>query len=693
MKKGLALMLLIALILNLCACGTKNGNEIQSDKSTSNKPEEYWQVKITQLYPLGAKGQVEAMAICEKYIFVVGQENQRFSLVRVPYHDSNGKTEFETPQQMETPDTSLSAKVVGASANEEKLAVLVEVPTNEEMDNFIYEVWLYNMDGTFDKCISLDNPFGDTPFNILVLPNNTFGITSNEVFLAYSFDGGQAISISLPRNNFLPAVLVDDMVVLQSTYEDNENATPYCVDFVSGTLLPVDNAKIDGVNISTCKSMIADAIMNNGAKIISVDKSFSCEELFDWYDLTGDYGCKYSYVFQLNESGILALNANTMILEYIDAKYARDTRETIKIAVYGHSQDSVDQLSRKLDKVKPEYRLELLCYGNDERGLTQMVSDLSSNNPPDLIISEGYLINNALGFVDLYTLIDEDPELCRDDFLPVVLKGLERGGELPQIWTSFGLFSAIAKGQLAYGPTPLKLSECQAFLDEQGYTDPLFDEYITRENLLSLLADNIIHTAWNKENNSCNLESQEIRNLIDLCLARPVEYDFSSTEPMLASEVLSWRDISLEYLSYMEHEEIAYRFFLGDGDGLSQIAAYYNSCYMIPEKCQDIEKSWSFLRELLMADYQLQMCANGFSGFPSNLKAFDEVVNAFLPDGGRDGLISAIEGAAFSGYEMVQMRNIFVEKLKPYIYGNSSYEAALKNAQSSINIFFSEHMP
>ena len=65
--------------------------------------------------------------------------------------------------------------------------------------------------------------------------------------------------------------------------------------------------------------------------------------------------------------------------------------------------------------------------------------------------------------------------------------------------------------------------------------------------------------------------------------------------------------ISLEYLSYMENEEIAYRFFLDEGNELSQIAAYYNSCYMIPEKCHDIEKSWSFLRELLKADYQLQI--------------------------------------------------------------------------------------
>lgn len=214
------------------------------------------------------------------------------------------------------------------------------------------------------------------------------------------------------------------------------------------------------------------------------------------------------------------------------------------------------------------------------------------------------------------------------------------------------------------------------YQDMQKYNRRIFEEK------QSALKDNLSYAEPSFILSDYGLEAETIAvlNIPALDLSMPV-YLGANEENMAAGA------------AHMEHEEIAYRFFSGDGDGLSQIAAYYNGCYMIPEKCQDIEKSWSFLRELLMADYQLQMCANGFSGFPSNAKAFDEVVNAFLPDGGRDGLISAIEGAAFSGYEMVQMRNIFVEKLKPYIYGNSSYEAALKNAQSSINIFFSEHMP
>ena len=691
MKKNLALALLFVLIFNLCACRFEAKNEIQDEIVTGDKPEEYWQVQITNQYPLGAKGQVEAVAICDNFLFAVGNENQRFSLVRFSYNKANVGIVFGTPQQMKVPTTAIKAKVLDANANNEKLAVLVGLPSNENKDSFTYQVWLYNTDGTFESEISIDYPLDQLPFSILVLPNGQLGITSDSTFSVYNYTGEHVLSLSLPENDFLSAMLVDDTVVLQSTSMESGNLTLSYVDFEKAALIPVENIDGYGVNKSICRSQVADAIINNGSKIMSIDETFSSRELFDWYSITGDYGHRYSYVIQLSESDLLTLNTESQELKYINTKYAKDTREALTIAVYGHAQDMEDQLIREFNKVPSKYRVQVECYGNDEEGMTRLISDLSGNNVPDLIVSEGYLVNNALGFVDIYTLIDNDPELSREDFLPIILNGLERDGELPQIWTTFGLFSAVAKGPLAYGPEPLKLADCQAFLDAQGYTNPLFDEYITRENLLSLLADNIIHNAWDRSSNSCNLKTEEIKRLIDLCCERPKEFDFTSGEPMIPSEVLSWRDVSMEYLSYMENENIAYRLFAGDGDNLAQIAAYFNSCYMIPEKCQNVEKSWSFLRELLKKDYQIQMTANGFSGFPTNAKAFDEIVRAFLPDGGYDDLISAIEGAAFSGYDMVQMRNIFVEKLSPYVYGRTGYETALNNAQNSINIFFAEH--
>lgn len=690
MKKALALALFFSLLMSLCSCSSKSESSQQIQTDTPTEPEKYWQAGMENLYPMGAKGQVEAMAVCNDCIFVAGRENNLLSLVRMEYAYQNNQPEFGHPQLMPLPEKPVKVQILGLSCNQEKVYILLGFPQEDGSPYLTYQVWIFATEGSLEKRLTVDFPAEDFPLDVLALSNGHFCITGSLNYTEFDSDGGTIMSLQSSGDDFLTAMLIGENVIIQSANLQTGASKLNLVDRKAQTLIPIENTEEFGRAVSLCQGQGSTALINNGAYLLTIDENYKGYALLDWYQTTGDYGYNYSHICQLNSNCFLLIQKDTGELNCLNMQYIEDERMALRVGLYGHAADVEDQIHRALSGLSPHYRVDLVSYGNDDAGMTRLISDLNGDNAPELIISEGYLINPSAGFADLYPFIDNDAELSRDSFLPFILQGLERDGKLPQIWGCFGLYSAIATGTLAHAPEPLKLVDSQDFLDSVGYSESLFDEYFTREILLSCLADSLIFSAWDAESERYNLEKDNIRALIELCASLPKEYDFNRTEPPITSHVLAWRDITLEYLSYLENEKLAFQFFTDTENNLAQIAAYYNSCYMIPENCQDKEKVWNFLRELLTAEYQMEVCANGYHGFPTNAQAYDTIVNAYLSEQLAQELRSIMENASFSGYETFQAKTIFKEGLLPYLYGDAKIDEAISSTQSRINIFTAE---
>lgn len=221
----------------------------------------------------------------------------------------------------------------------------------------------------------------------------------------------------------------------------------------------------------------------------------------------------------------------------------------------------LDDISRKLTLYNSEYKVEAISYGDDDAGLKALLADVSAQDRLDIVISEGYQLDPTSGFADLYPFIDGDKELSRDDFIPFILKGLERNGELKQIWGSFSMGTFMATGPLALGPHPLKLADCQSWLDSTDYDGLLFDPWITRETLLSFLADDLLAESFNTETSRYVLNTSKIHELAALCLDRPAEFDFTdaAAADSQMSQVLCYMDIQLDYLNRLEKDGQLYR--------------------------------------------------------------------------------------------------------------------------------------
>ena len=695
MKRSLSLVLLSALLIGLCACSSAPRAEEQT-REPAAEPEYIWTLESKSGFPLGLNAQVTGIAADRSSIFVLGSRKDAPSLVRMEYEITDHDLRLGESEELELPEHPEGTQALGLSYGAGCFYVLLGIPQEEAPAELSYLVGVYQPDGRLERSLTVEYPEDETPLSILAMEDGSFCLRGAHHFRRYGAKGELSAELSQYRETLCPPLLINDELIIQSIDTETKRSVFNTVDFEQQRLRAAAKTPDVGAPKSLVQSVIGSALINNGAEIIQVNEQLEAEPILDWYTLTADYGHDYRYLCQLEEDFFLAVPKGSGEVRQLTLRCQLDERELVRIGFYGQSADLTDMLSAKFNQVNPDYKVEAISYGSDEAGLTRLLAEIGNGDKLDIVISEGYLIDPGTGFADLYPLIDGDGELSRDSFLPFMLEGLERDGELKQIWGSFGITSAVARNPLAEGPTPLRLTDCQSYLDSIGYEGPLFDSYLTRELLLSAISNNLIAGAYGEETGGYTLDSPRVRELLALCRTRPendgLSQDGTFDGTVETSEVFSLMDIQLEYLNAMEERGESYRLFDGSdgGDNFTCISAYYRSCFMIPATCGDKESAWGFLRTLLTADFQLKAFDETHTGYPTNAKAFQTVLDSYASERSRAALLSLIEQGELNNYDTAQLRRIFLECMRPYLYSEYDLDSALTNAQGRMSIYAAE---
>lgn len=691
MKRILSLVLSLALLLLLTACAAEDADD-RASTSQTDVPETgtalRWNSSALQLRPFGYGGQVEALAVDDGKLYTAEGKDGSLSLASLAYKLEDGKLSFEEPFPLPLPEDTDQFQVAGLSCLEGKLYLLLCPPEGYGSPYAFYQLFILSGDGSLAERIELD--LGPDAFarDILVFPDGRFCIVCADCLRTFEADGTPH-RVHVLRDELNQAFLLDGRLAVQSIDRDSGIPQLSLADEELESFLPLELSSQLGPLVSCAGSPEGPACLNTGAELVTLSPDGTVSQVFDWYQLTGDYGYNYSRVLPLDENNYLLLESGSGQLSQLHIEQVPDTRRELRVALYSLDTHTSDQLKRTLEQVSPDYRIELSSYDGSQESLVRLMADLESGEGPELIISEAYLLDPSLG-TDLYPFIDSDGELSRESFLPLMLRSLEKDGELRQIWGFLGLTSFLAFDPLAQAPEDISLAECSAYLAQQGYTEPLFDTYMTGEQLLSNLAFSLIDQAWNEEAGAYELDSERLRETLELCASLPLELDMDNMGDMVSSKVLSCRDISLEHLSYLESQDTAYSFLGNSGNSLSTVSAYYRSSYMIPQGCEDKEKVWAFLRELLSPEYQLEQCSNGYSGYPTNNEALDRLLGDFIsPEAGQE-LLNLVDTAAVSDYDAYQIKTIFMDSLRPWLYGDYDLDQALAAAQSKINLYQAE---
>lgn len=292
-------------------------------------------------------------------------------------------------------------------------------------------LYTYGKDGIQEKVIDcgeiLDNP--DINADILPCGRNDYIINVGNKHLAHVNNSGYVADIAVNGDILGFSRGADNTVNYFTENSINE------ISFEDGkTNTSVNNAEIKSVVYASCMSekytsvcVLEDGIYGFFDRTTKKITDFANMD-FKPADVTDIVETADGYAVNVNGTAYFVTEDDIDELS---------VKKIIWVGSRGYSpvEHYVEQYNKKHDDCKIAFKK----YSTDS---DELQLDVISGNAPDIIPFdnfaplESYSGNTEL-FADIYTFIDNDPDISREDFLPNILTGLERDGKLLQIGSSF----------------------------------------------------------------------------------------------------------------------------------------------------------------------------------------------------------------------------------------------------------------
>ena len=418
----------------------------------------------------------------------------------------------------------------------------------------------------------------------------------------------------------------------------------------------------------------------NGNVYISTDESLyefnfekgKAESVFNWINVDMD-GISVSDFVPMEDGSFLVLNimvdyaqaengdaSSDIEIATVSKKKYSDTKQKKRLTLASNYLDMyVKREILKFNKTNDSYRIDVADYSSYEDPIEQMNLDIAAGKIPD-IIDVGYMPKELYikkGFLtDLYSFIDKDDEINKEDFIETVRTTLENDGKLYYMPTSF-MINALAGPKKVFGDM-----EGWSYEDmEKIYNDlpegSSFMYNMTSEwfvdNILSTQMDNFV----NYDTGEVNLDSEEFINMIEFSKNFKTndnddsdssdDMTYAMSDGMGGGVTVSSNDESYELtrkgkvllktMDMYDLSDIQINEKLFKSQGGYNVISYPSSdknnklaissagnCFAISEKCDDKEGAWSFLRRLYT--YEFQKEGLNFSGFPVRQDVMDKKI-------------------------------------------------------------------
>lgn len=326
-------------------------------------------------------------------------------------------------------------------------------------------VYIYDREGNMQKNLNCGEILTKNRFSKIYSCNDGFIINDdNNILTIVSLDGEILGTIDLGHYR-VQGVSLDSEGIPTVVYTDGN--TTYTAQ-IEGTEL-VNKQECSALT-DTAYTMTAGfgeyrlAAMFNGMLYGLKDNSWI--KLCDFIDNDFNSISIYSLTMTGENEFAAAMseaNGSTMKLLTEADISALESKTVIRVANLV-SGDLVNAPAKAYNSAKPDspYRVEIKDYGNanslyDDR-ITELHQDILSGNAPDVITFNNEITPGSFGaresiFVDLYTLLDKDTELKRENFLDGYLEGLDFNGKLLQISPSFSFKTMVVKDKFLDGLT------------------------------------------------------------------------------------------------------------------------------------------------------------------------------------------------------------------------------------------------
>lgn len=496
--------------------------------------------------------------------------------------------------------------------------------------------------------------------------------------------------------------------------------------------------------------------MNTQTGLYGVDKDKKIVEIVNWID---------SDIKSDTVRGVIGMDDGDFIIYYNDYEtnkngFSRLTKrnaeelanQTIITVGVMYSDQSVISKITEFNKSHSDYRIKISDYSKynewDEENEKQTNSaekqlkmDIVSGEAPDMVITYDMSLISELYkkgiYADLYTYLENDEELSKDDIMPNVLKACEYDGKLYSLTPSFSVASFACKTK---------------FCDKENWTlddmidtfhensDMEFSKYSnSKEGVFEMLAMSA-ESFIDYDKLECHFDSDEFKKILEFANEFPDESDGINWETATDDEMQQYwneqetkcmedkallADVSLyEFTGYSEAKHLTFDDDItlvgvpsDDGKGGRIVI---NDTIAILDSSPSKDVCWEFMKTFFTEDSQTD---NRYSfGLPSLVSAFDkkaedsmskpyyidedgkkveydntyylndkEITIPPLTKEEKDFVVDYIKNSdkVYRGYSQ-DVIDVITEEVTKYFKGECSSQQAIDKIQSRVDIMINE---
>ncbi len=309
----------------------------------------------------------------------------------------------------------------------------------------------------------------------------------------------------------------------------------------------------------------------------------------------------------------------------------------------------------EFNRKNTEYRIELRDYSeyNTEEdysaGLTKLTTEIMAGNVPDILDLNGLPIDKLASrglLLDLYPLLDADPELGRDAIFPSVLRALEQNGKLYRTASGFQISTVVGAASVVGDRPGWTMDQFKKALASMPEGCVPFNQYTTRGEILDQMLRMAMGELIDWDTGKCSFDSPVFRDILEFSAGFPESFDWENYEYTEDDDepnrIAAGRQMLMQvYLDDFNTLQMYNAMFGGEAtfigypvsEGVGSALSPNEGGYAISSSCAAPEAAWQFVRKSFTKEYQTQY---GW-GFPSNRAAFDErLKDAMTPEYQKD---------------------------------------------------------
>ena len=213
-------------------------------------------------------------------------------------------------------------------------------------------------------------------------------------------------------------------------------------------------------------------------------------------------------------------------------------KTTLTYATMSLGQDERNRIIR-FNKSSTTHRIEVTDYSEYRTaedymaGVTKLNTEILAGKVPDIISVQNLPLRQygAKGILeDLWTYIDNDPDISREKLMERVFDAAEQDGKLYQVFNSFYISTIIGATDVVGEDMGWTMAQFQDALASMPEGCSVFGESSTKDGMLSTLLNQNLDSFVNWETGECSFDGESFKTALAFCNSFPLEFDYENYE-------------------------------------------------------------------------------------------------------------------------------------------------------------------